>query len=243
MQPRDMQPAIVLTEVSKQYPSATEPAVRDVEISISAGEIVALLGPSGCGKTTTLRIIAGFERPDTGAVAIAGQLVADANGTFVPPERRGVGMVFQDYALFPHLTVADNISFGLGRMPAGERRERVAELLALTGLGAVAQRYPHQLSGGQQQRVAIARALHARPAVLFADEPTGALDRSSGRQVLRLMRSLADVHRQTVVMVTHDPLAASYAHAVIFLADGQIVGQSRGADATQIAATMTELER
>lgn len=204
MQPRDMQPAIVLTEVSKQYPSATEPAVRDVEISISAGEIVALLGPSGCGKTTTLRIIAGFERPDTGAVAIAGQLVADANGTFVPPERRGVGMVFQDYALFPHLTVADNISFGLGRMPAGERRERVAELLALTGLGAVAQRYPHQLSGGQQQRVAIARALAPRPHVLLLDEPFSNLDTEMRLQMRAEVRQLLKATQTTAILVTHD---------------------------------------
>ncbi|GBD15573.1 Fe(3+) ions import ATP-binding protein FbpC 2 [bacterium HR26] len=200
---RTTQPAIQLSGVWKRYPSTEEPAVRDLHLTVYRGEILALLGPSGCGKTTTLRLIAGFERPDAGTVALNGQVVA-GEGRFVPPERRGVGMVFQDYALFPHLTVAENIAFGLSSLPRAARRERVRELLRLTGLEDVPDRYPHQLSGGQQQRVAIARALGPNPQVLLLDEPFSNLDTELRLQMRAELRRLLEHLRITAVLVTHD---------------------------------------
>ena len=218
-----MHAAIELTQVSKRFPGAAEPAVREVSVAIAPGEIVALLGPSGCGKTTTLRLIAGFERPDTGAIAIAGRCVADGNGTFVPPERRGVGMVFQDYALFPHLSVADNIAFGLGHLSSAERRSRVDDLLALTGLEGVAHRYPHQLSGGQQQRVAIARALAPRPHVLLLDEPFSNLDTELRTQMRAEVRSLLKATETTAILVTHDQQEAmTVADRVAVMLQGRV---------------------
>ncbi|MBI4627143.1 MAG: ABC transporter ATP-binding protein, partial [Candidatus Rokubacteria bacterium] len=148
-------------------------AVDGFTLEVAQGELVTLVGGSGCGKTTTLRMIAGFERPDAGEVAFDGRVVND-----VPPRRRDVGIVFQSYALFPTMTVADNIAFGLrvARWPAARRRERVAEMVALTGLAGLEARYANQLSGGQQQRVALARALARQPGVLLLDEPLSALD-------------------------------------------------------------------
>jgi iron(III) transport system ATP-binding protein len=194
---------IVLSHVSKSFPNAEKPAVHNASLSIERGEIVALLGPSGCGKTTTLRMIAGFERPDEGSLEIAGRVVADHEG-FVPPEQRGVGMVFQDYALFPHLSVQDNIGFGLRRWSRQERRERVQELLELTGLIEVADRFPHQLSGGQQQRVAMARALAPNPHVLLLDEPFSNLDTELRFQMRAEVRQLLKQVQTTAILVTHD---------------------------------------
>lgn len=198
-----MHEGITLVNVSKQFESADEPAVRDVHLSVEPGEIVALLGPSGCGKTTTLRLIAGFERPDEGQITIAGDRVAGSNG-FVSPDKRGVGMVFQDYALFPHLTVADNIAFGIGGLAKQEKRARLDELLELTGLSSLAERFPHQLSGGQQQRVAMARALGPKPHVLLLDEPFSNLD-TEMRLAMRIeVRDLLKSLGTTAVLVTHD---------------------------------------
>src|SRR6266540_5389439 len=148
-------------------------AVDDLSLSIEPGEFVSILGPSGCGKTTTLRLIAGFERPDTGRILIGGQDL-----THVPPQRRNIGVVFQSYALFPHMTVAENVAFGLEMrgVDAAERTRRVGETLELVGLGAFTGRFPRQLSGGQQQRVALARALVIRPQILLLDEPLSNLD-------------------------------------------------------------------
>ncbi|MEX2425654.1 MAG: ABC transporter ATP-binding protein [Thermomicrobiaceae bacterium] len=194
---------IVLSQVTKSFPDADEPAVRDVSMSIGQGEIVALLGPSGCGKTTTLRIIAGFEKPDSGDVSIAGRVVADHEG-FVQPEKRGVGMVFQDYALFPHLNVRDNIAFGLRRWDRQRRTERVAELIELSGLSDLEDRFPHQLSGGQQQRVAMARALAPEPHVLLLDEPFSNLDTELRFQMRAEVRNLLKQVNTTAILVTHD---------------------------------------
>jgi ABC-type Fe3+/spermidine/putrescine transport system ATPase subunit len=198
-------------------------AVDGLDLDVGRGELVALLGPSGCGKTTLLRVIAGYERPDGGMVCIAGRDV-----TSQPPERRGVGMVFQDYALFPHLTVAQNVGFGVDR---GGRRSRVADLLGLTGLAGLGHRYPHELSGGQQQRVALARALAPRPDVILLDEPWSNIDplrRAAMRDELAsILRSI----EATVLLVTHDREEAfSLADRIALMRDGRIVQCGRPED-------------
>ncbi len=215
--------AVELRGVWKRYATKARWAVQDVTLEIRAGELLVILGPSGSGKTTTLRLIAGLERPDAGTIAIAGRIVADAQ-RFVPPEERGVGLVFQDYALFPHLTVEENVAFGLRRLPRAERRERVAMLLRLLGLEGLAERYPHELSGGQQQRVAIARALAPQPSVLLLDEPFANLDaglRAVMREELRRLLREFDV---TVVLVTHDrDEALALADRVAVMLEGTVV--------------------
>jgi iron(III) transport system ATP-binding protein len=194
-----------LTGVTKRYVAGGAPAVADLSLAIGHGEILALLGPSGCGKTTTLRLIAGFETPDTGEIVIGDRTVASAGGaTMMPPEDRSVGVVFQDYALFPHLTIAENVGFGLDRWPRAARRMRVRDTLDLVGLAAYTDRYPHELSGGQQQRVAVARALAPAPSVVLLDEPFSNLDADLRAQmrdeVEKILRSTAT----TAVFVTHD---------------------------------------
>ena len=165
-----MNAIVELRAVSRRFVRAGTPALDTLSLQVQQGEILALLGPSGCGKSTTLRLIAGLDQPDGGEVWLNGVLVADQRFSR-PPEERGIGMVFQDYALFPHLTVLENVAFGLHRLPRRERHPRAAESLVLVGLAELAERYPHQLSGGQQQRVALARALAPRPAVVLLDEP------------------------------------------------------------------------
>jgi spermidine/putrescine transport system ATP-binding protein len=196
---------LLLDRVSKRFDAADAPAVDGLSLRVAEGEILALLGPSGCGKTTTLRLIAGLESPDAGTITLRGQVVAGP-GRAVPPEERGIGIVFQDYALFPHLTVADNVAFGLRRkkVAKSEIRERVKRYLDLVELKGYDARRPSQLSGGQQQRVALARALVNEPAVLLLDEPLGALDLKLRKQMqLELMRIQREVG-VTFVYVTHD---------------------------------------
>ncbi len=204
--------------VAKRYGAVQ--AVDHAQLCVERGEFVALLGPSGCGKTTLLRLIAGFEEPEAGTVEVAGRPVA-GNGTWVPPERRKVGMVFQDYALFPHLTVAENVGFGLGR---GQRMERVRAILELVDLDGLENRYPHELSGGQQQRVALARALAPGPELVLLDEPWSNIDphlRASMRD--ELARILRGIH-VTVVLVTHDREEAfSLADRIALMRDGTVV--------------------
>lgn len=195
--------SIELHGVSRRYPGAARAAVQDVSLRVHEGEILALLGPSGCGKTTTLRMIAGFERADAGSVSIGG-VVMDDGKTFVQPEKRGVGMVFQDYALFPHLNVVQNVGFGLTKLSKYERDARVLDLLDLAGLTELARRYPHQLSGGQQQRVALARALAPKPRVLLLDEPFSNLDTELRLQMRGEVRELLKVVGTTAILVTHD---------------------------------------
>ena len=188
--------------MTRRYHAAQPPAVDGVTLSVSRGEILALLGPSGSGKTTLLRLIAGFEAPDSGTVAIADRVVADARVT-VPPEQRGVGIVFQGYALFPHLSVERNVAFGLHGLEPGGRRARVGELLELVGLPALAHRYPHELSGGQQQLVALARALAPAPAVLLLDEPFSNLDADLRGEMRQDVETILRAIGTTVVFVTH----------------------------------------
>ena len=179
------------------------PAVDRISASIGAGRFVALLGPSGCGKTTLLRMIAGLERPDAGRIRIDGQIVA-APDRFVPPERRNLGMVFQSYALWPHMTVAGNIAFGLNRLPREECASRMREALQMVGLTDMAGRKPHELSGGQRQRVALARSLAARPRVLLLDEPLANLDAHLRHSMLAEFRRIHAATGCTMVLVTHD---------------------------------------
>ncbi|MEX2010837.1 MAG: ABC transporter ATP-binding protein [Chloroflexota bacterium] len=208
-----------LIGVQKQFPGGVL-AVQDFNLDAAPGEFVSFLGPSGCGKTTTLRMIAGFELPTAGAIRIAGQDV-----TYRPPNRRNVGMVFQAYALFPNMTVADNIGFGLKirKRPRAEIKSRVGELLDLIALPGRGDRYPWQLSGGQQQRVALARALAIEPQVLLLDEPLSALDakiRVALRQQIRAIQRQLGI---TTVYVTHDQEEAlSLSDRVVVMSDGRI---------------------
>jgi putative spermidine/putrescine transport system ATP-binding protein len=200
-------------------------AVRDFDLEVGRDELVALLGPSGCGKSTTLRMIAGLDLPDGGRIRLDGQDV-----THTPPHRRRVGMVFQEYALFPNMTVAENIAFGpmIAGTPAPERAQRVAELAELTALPETLSRYPHQLSGGQRQRVALARALATQPRVLLLDEPLSALD-APIRQALRAeIRRIQQQVRIATIYVTHDQEEAlALADRVVVMEAGRIceVGQ------------------
>jgi iron(III) transport system ATP-binding protein len=200
---RDFMSLLRLEGVTKYYAVHEQPAVDHLGLELEKGEILALLGPSGCGKTTTLRLIAGFERPDTGMVEIGGKVMAD-DRTFVPPEQRGVGVVFQEYTLFPHLTVEENILFGLRKLSAQRRAQRLREMLETVGLVSFARRYPHELSGGQQQRVALARALAPRPAVLLLDEPFSNLDADLRTQMLHEVYTILRELGTTAVFVTHD---------------------------------------
>ena len=192
---------IHVDKVSKTYPGCPLPALENRSLTVKQGEIVALLGASGCGKTTLLRLIAGFERPDRGEIVLQGRTVA-GDGVFVPPERRGVGMVFQDYALFPHLNVYRNIAFGL---PRGRKTEgAVADMIAMVGLQGFERRLPAELSGGQQQRVALARALVRDPVVVLLDEPFSNLDAELRGQMRQEVRRLLQSTQATALLVTHD---------------------------------------
>ena len=214
--------SIAIRQISKQFGSFT--ALRDVNLDIDSGELLALLGPSGCGKTTLLRIIAGLESPDQGSVLFAG---ADATDTHA--RERNVGFVFQHYALFRHMTVFENVAFGLRVKPRALRpseaqiKERVHELLSLVQLDWLAERYPSQLSGGQRQRIALARALAVEPQVLLLDEPFGALDAKVRKELRRWLRRLHDELHVTSVFVTHDQEEAlEVADRVVLINQGRV---------------------
>ncbi|WP_323042180.1 ABC transporter ATP-binding protein [Gemmobacter sp.] len=201
--------------------------VDDVSLSIGAGQVTCLLGPSGCGKSTTLRMIAGVDAPDAGLVRIDGQAVC-GDGPAVPPERRSVGLMFQDFALFPHLSVADNVGFGLVHLPAAERTARVGELLERVNLPGFARKYPHELSGGEQQRVALARALAPRPRVMLMDEPFSGLDNRLRDGIRDATLDLLKDTGTAVLLVTHEPdEAMRMADEIALMRDGRIV--QRGA--------------
>lgn len=170
-----------------------------LSFELEEGQILSLVGESGSGKTTLLRLLAGFESPDCGQIRLKGKNLA-----FVPPEKRGIGMVFQDYALFPHLNIAKNIAFGLGKLSSGARKARVEEMMNLTGLSSLAQKYPHQLSGGEQQRAALARALAPSPALLLLDEPFSNLDALIHEQLRDELSQMLRKQGTTAIFVTHD---------------------------------------
>ena len=198
-----MSPIVSLQRVSLRYPGAATPAVQGVSFDLPQGDILGLLGPSGCGKTTLLRLIAGFESPQSGTIQIGERIVAGV-GSPVPPEHRDVGLVFQDFALFPHLTVTENIRFGLSHWGRQESHERVQTLMELVGLQGMEGRYPHELSGGQQQRVALARALAPKPALILLDEPLSNLDVQVRLRLRQEIRRVLKGIQTSALFVTHD---------------------------------------
>ncbi|SIN95946.1 ABC transporter ATP-binding protein [Vannielia litorea] len=194
--------------------------VRDLSLQVAAGQVTCLLGPSGCGKSTTLRMIAGVDRPDAGRVLVEGAEVSGP-GMFVPPEARNIGLMFQDFALFPHLTVARNVGFGL---PRGAARGRVEELLERVGLAGHAGKYPHELSGGEQQRVALARALAPKPRVMLMDEPFSGLDMRLRDDIRDQTLSVLKEEGTAVLLVTHEPdEAMRMADEIALMREGEIV--------------------
>ena len=216
--------------LSKRF-GAGLPVVNGLSFDVAEGERFALLGPSGCGKTTALRLAAGFERPDSGRVVLDGQRLVDEDGTWTPPERRGIGFVFQDYALFPHLSVRDNVRFGLRGVARKDRKGRVDEVLKLVDLAPFADRMPHQLSGGQQQRVALARAIAPRPRLVLLDEPFSNLDALLRQEMREKVRDLLAEQGMTAVLVTHDQEEAfTFADRVAVMQGGRIeqVGTPEG---------------
>lgn len=195
-------PLLTVNALTKGFVANQPPIVKNVSFSVHSGEIFALLGPSGCGKTTTLRLIAGFEQADTGTISMAARTLAD-NNTHVPPESRGIGFVFQDYALFPHKNVLENVAFGLRKVSKKKRQERAFEVLEMVGMTDLYPRLPHHLSGGEQQRVALARAIIARPKLLLLDEPFSSLDPGLRQSTREEVRSLLKAEGISAVLVTH----------------------------------------
>jgi iron(III) transport system ATP-binding protein len=196
-----------VSQLDVHYPGRPQAAVRGVSFGLRAGEIGVLIGPSGCGKTTLLRAVAGLERVTAGEIRLSGAVVSSASRT-VAPEARRIGMVFQDYALFPHLDVGQNVGFGIHAQPKSQRATRVAEVLELVGLGGAEKRYPHELSGGQQQRVALARALAPQPQLLLLDEPFSNLDVDLRERLAHEVRAILKAAQATALFVTHDQLEA-----------------------------------
>ncbi|MFD8570569.1 ABC transporter ATP-binding protein [Streptomyces sp. NPDC057694] len=242
--PREGGWAVELRGVRRQYGrgAAAVHALRGIELALPTGTFTAVMGPSGSGKSTFLQCAAGLDRPTDGTVALGGTTITGMNENRLTELRRTrLGFVFQAFNLLPSLTVEQNVL--LPMRLAGQRpdRRRAADVLTRVGLGDKGKRRPGELSGGQQQRVAIARALVTSPDVIFADEPTGALDTTTAREILGLLRAAVDRMGATVVMVTHDPVAAAHADRVLFLADGLIVDHLEGAPADAIAARMNTL--
>jgi putative ABC transport system ATP-binding protein len=237
-------PAVQLVSVSKVYGSAPNAvtALDDVSVGLAKGSFTAVMGPSGSGKSTLLHCAAGLDRPTSGRVALGGielSVLPEAALTRIRRER--VGFVFQAYNLLASLTVAQNITLPLRLADRRVDWAWLQQVATAVGLSDRLTDRPSQLSGGQQQRVAIARALITRPDAIFADEPTGALDTHTGRQVLRLLRELVDATGQTVLLVTHDPVTAAFADRVVFLADGRLAGSLDGPSPEVIAERMAHL--
>ena len=213
---------VELNHIQKRF--GNYQASDDVSFGIEKGKLIGLLGPSGSGKTTILRMIAGLEHPDSGEIKIDGKVVND-----IPASKRGIGFVFQNYALFRYMTVYDNIAFGLKVQKADRKtiHSRVMELVDLIGLRGLERRYPSQLSGGQQQRVAIGRALITRPSLILADEPTGNLDSQNSSEVIALLKETSKKYEQTIIMITHNRSIAQTADRVLQVSDGTLTDFGR----------------
>jgi putative ABC transport system ATP-binding protein len=241
-------PVISLEQVCKYFhrDGHAVAALEDVTLHLERERFTAVMGPSGSGKSTLMHIAAGLDDVTTGRVTIDGTVVTDLGDSQLTAVRRErLGFAFQSYNLVPTLDVAENIRLPFlfrGTSPTSEESAWIEHLVDRLGLAGRLGHRPHQLSGGQQQRAAIARALAGRPAVVFADEPTGALDSRSSRDVLGVLRDATTEWGQSVVMVTHDPVAASHADRLVFLADGRVVGDEARMSATQISTTMLDLE-
>jgi iron(III) transport system ATP-binding protein len=211
-----------LEHLTKRYPGVT--SVDGIDLAVEPGEFICLLGPSGCGKTTTLRMIAGFLEPDEGRILVSGEVISEP-GAALPPERRNMGMIFQSYAVWPHMTVRDNVAYGLKMrgVSAANRRKRTDAALAATKLAELAERYPSELSGGQQQRVALARALAPNPGILLLDEPLSNLDANLRGELRLEIRRLHDEFHNTSIYVTHDQLEAmTMADRIVVMNAGRI---------------------
>jgi putative ABC transport system ATP-binding protein len=237
-------PAVALYDVRKVHGTGDGEVVAldGITVELPAGTFTAVMGPSGSGKSTFLHVAAGLERPQAGAVALGGTELTRLNERRLTIlRRRRIGFVFQAFNLMPSLTVDQNIGLPMRLDGRRVRRSDVREVAGRVGLGDRRRHRPAQLSGGQQQRVAIARALVTRPEVVFADEPTGALDTRTGRAVLELLRDLVDREGRTVVVVTHDPAAAAYADRVILLADGRIAGSLQHPTPDEVAERLAHL--
>jgi putative ABC transport system ATP-binding protein len=237
-------PAVALRDVRKVHGrgEGAVVALDGVSAALSPGSFTAIMGPSGSGKSTLLNVAAGLDRPTSGTVALGGtalEQLSERRLTILRRER--IGFVFQAFNLLPSLTVAQNIALPLRLDGHRPRRSAVRDIAARVGLEKRLRDRPSQLSGGQQQRVAIARALITRPEVMFADEPTGALDIQTGRAVLALLREVVDEDGHTVVMVTHDPVAAAYADRVLLLADGRVAGTLDAPSAGDVAKRLAQL--
>ena len=239
-------PAVALREVRKVHGQgdASVVALDAITVGLSPGSFTAIMGPSGSGKSTFLHVAAGLDRPTSGTVALAGTDLAKLSERRLTILRRErIGFVFQAFNLMPSLTVTQNIGLPLRLDGRRVRRSEIREVAARVGLDKRLRHRPSELSGGQQQRVAIARALVTHPEVVFADEPTGALDTETGRGVLALLREVVDGDRHTVVMVTHDPQAAACADRVIMLADGRLAGVLEAPSADEVAEHLAHLGR
>lgn len=227
--------------------STTVTALDDVSIGIRKGQFTAIMGPSGSGKSTLMHIMAGLDSATAGRVWVGNTEITGLDDTELTMiRRRRIGFVFQSFNLVPTLDIEGNIllPFELdGRKPSAEEREFLDGLIASLGLGDRLRHRPRELSGGQQQRVAIARALGSRPELVFADEPTGNLDSRTGREVLALLAAASIEHGQSIAMVTHDPIAASYADRILFLADGKVVEDRGRSSAEEISRYMLGMER
>lgn len=236
--------AVRLVSVCKHYGTDANPvmALDDVTLGVRAATLTAVMGPSGSGKSTMLNVAAGLDVPSSGQVFIGGTLLnADSETALTKFRRQRVGFVFQKFNLLPMLTIEENVELPLRLAGRRVDTQQVRELIGRVGLGDRLGAFPAELSGGQQQRAAIARALVTEPAVIFADEPTGALDSQNARQVLGLLRRAVDTFNQTVVLVTHDPVAAAYADVVIFLVDGRVVGEMTSPTSEAVAERLATL--
>ncbi|MFP3989064.1 ABC transporter ATP-binding protein [Streptomyces sp. E11-3] len=237
--------AIQLRSVSRTYGAggSAVTALDQVSLAFPKGSFTAVMGPSGSGKSTLLQCAAGLDRPTSGSVTVGDTELSKLSETKLTLLRRDrIGFVFQAFNLLPSLTAEQNVALPLrlaGRRPS---KAQVREVLTQVGLGERARHRPTEMSGGQQQRVALARALITRPEVLFGDEPTGALDSQTSREVLTMLRTMVDATGQTIIMVTHDPVAASYADRVVFLVDGRVNDELLRPSADEIAGRMTKLE-